>query len=74
MNHNGLGFTQFFWLILVAFVVALIARRFRVPYALALVVTGLAIGVRRKRVSSANNWRSSREPSRPPRPRRRNKG
>jgi CPA1 family monovalent cation:H+ antiporter len=47
MNHDGLGFTQFFWLILVAFIVALIARRFRVPYALALVVTGLALGLPR---------------------------
>lgn len=39
--------TQVFWLILTAFLVALVARKVRVPYALALVVTGLGIGVSR---------------------------
>lgn len=38
---------SYFWLVLIAFVVALAARRFQVPYALALVVTGMAIGIPR---------------------------
>ncbi len=46
MNAHGTN-TQFFWLLLIAFVVALLARRFRVPYALALVVTGLLVGLTR---------------------------
>lgn len=41
----NLNVTPFFWLILIAFIVALAARRVKVPYALALVVTGLALGV-----------------------------
>ncbi len=41
MNLNVL---PFFWLILIAFIVALAARRVKVPYALALVVTGLVLG------------------------------
>jgi len=45
MTHNGPNVTQFFWLLLIAFVVALVARRVKVPYALALVVTGLVIGI-----------------------------
>jgi CPA1 family monovalent cation:H+ antiporter len=45
MNRNDLNITQFFPLMLIAFVVALIARRVKVPYALALVVTGLAVGI-----------------------------
>ncbi len=45
MHQSELNVTQVFWLILIAFIVALGARRLRVPYALALVVTGLAIGV-----------------------------
>src|SRR5262245_38796792 len=40
-------FTQFFWLLLIAFLVAILARRFNAPYALALVITGLAIGAPR---------------------------
>lgn len=44
MTKNELDITQFFWLILIGFVVALVARRFKVPYALALVVTGVIIG------------------------------
>jgi CPA1 family monovalent cation:H+ antiporter len=43
MNAHGSN-TQFFWLLLIAFVVGLGARRLRVPYALALVMTGLALG------------------------------
>ncbi|KAG8526634.1 uncharacterized protein KY384_008063 [Bacidia gigantensis] len=38
--------SQFIWLLLIAFFVALIVRRFKIPYALALVVTGLLIGFR----------------------------
>lgn len=40
-------FTQFFWLMLIAFLVALAARRLQVRYALALVITGLVIGIPR---------------------------
>jgi monovalent cation:H+ antiporter, CPA1 family len=40
----NLNVTPFFWLILIAFIVALAARRVKVPYALALVITGLALG------------------------------
>jgi len=39
--------TQFFWLLLIAFVVGLAARRLRVPYALALVMSGLGLGALR---------------------------
>ncbi len=46
MNTLGSN-TQFFWLLLIAFLVALLARRLRVPYALALVVTGLLVGLSR---------------------------
>ena len=45
MNDSS-SVTQFIWLLLIAFFVALIARRFKMPYALALVVTGLIIGFR----------------------------
>jgi CPA1 family monovalent cation:H+ antiporter len=38
---------QFFWLLLIAFVVALAARRVKVPYPLALVMTGLVVGLTR---------------------------
>jgi Na+/H+ antiporter, bacterial form len=41
------GATPFFWLILIAFIVSLMTRRIRIPYALALVITGLAIGIPR---------------------------
>jgi CPA1 family monovalent cation:H+ antiporter len=47
MNSGVTAFHQFFVLILISFAVALIARRLRVPYALALVVTGLAVGIPR---------------------------
>ena len=40
----NLNVTPFFWLILIAFIVALAARRVKVPYALALVVTGVLLG------------------------------
>ena len=36
--------SQFFWLLLIATMVAMLARRFKVPYALALVITGLLVG------------------------------
>src|SRR5260370_38350641 len=41
------GFTAFFWLLLIAFLVAILARRFRAPYSLTLVITGLVIGAPR---------------------------
>src|SRR5229473_5552114 len=41
------GFTTFFWLLLIAFLVAILARRFSAPYALTLVITGLVIGAPR---------------------------
>lgn len=47
MDHTGLNVTQFFWLLLAALVVALAARRVQMPYALALVITGLIIGMTR---------------------------
>lgn len=43
-EHGSLDFTQFFWLLLAASVVAMAGRYIRIPYALALVVTGLLIG------------------------------
>ncbi|MEB3223708.1 MAG: cation:proton antiporter [Candidatus Sericytochromatia bacterium] len=43
----GFDGTQFFWLLLVASAVAMAARRYRIPYALGLVVVGLAIGLPR---------------------------
>lgn len=42
--HGALDVTQFFWLILIAAVVAMLGRRIKIPYALALVLTGLLIG------------------------------
>ncbi|MBV9469300.1 MAG: Na+/H+ antiporter [Abitibacteriaceae bacterium] len=45
MSHDALTSTQYFWLILIAFLVALVARRVQVPYALALVMTGLIVGI-----------------------------
>lgn len=47
MDQGGLNITQFVWLMLIAFIVALFARRLKAPYALALVFTGLLIGVSR---------------------------
>ena len=47
MNSGLSGFHQYFILVLIAFVVALIARRLRAPYALALVITGLVVGIPR---------------------------
>lgn len=43
--NSTLQVNPFFWLILIAFIVALAARRVKVPYALALVVTGVALGL-----------------------------
>jgi len=40
----GLDAGQFFWLLLIATVVAMLGRRVKIPYALALVITGLLIG------------------------------
>src|SRR5207248_3545265 len=47
MNQTPAVFTQFFWLLLIAFVVAILARRYGAPYALTLVITGLVIGAPR---------------------------
>ena len=47
MAHGALNIVQFFWLMLIAFMVAIAVRRVRIPYALALVITGLAIGAPR---------------------------
>src|SRR6266567_2821099 len=47
MVQAPLGFTTFFWLLLIAFLVAIVARRFQAPYALVLVITGLVIGAPR---------------------------
>ena len=47
MPHDGLNSTTFFWLILITFIVALLARRLRIPYTLTLVVTGLLLGMTR---------------------------
>lgn len=44
MHDSGLQGIQFFWLMLAASVVAMVAQRSRVPYALALVITGLLLG------------------------------
>ncbi|HEX8237981.1 MAG TPA: Na+/H+ antiporter [Abditibacteriaceae bacterium] len=43
----GLDVTAFFWLLLIASVVAMLGQRIKVPYALALVVSGLLIGAPR---------------------------
>lgn len=42
--QSGADITVFFWLLLIAAVVAIFARRVRIPYALALVITGLVVG------------------------------
>jgi len=42
--HHGIDITPFVWLLLIASVVAMLARRIKVPYALALVMTGLIVG------------------------------
>src|SRR5438874_8051454 len=47
MAQASLSFTTYFCLLLIAFLVAIVARRFRAPYALALVITGLVIGAPR---------------------------
>lgn len=43
-THAGIDITPFVWLLVAASAVAMIARYVRIPYALALVITGLAIG------------------------------
>ncbi|MEB3330210.1 MAG: Na+/H+ antiporter [Candidatus Sericytochromatia bacterium] len=43
----GVDGTLFFWLLLVASAVAMVARRYRIPYALGLVVVGLLLGLPR---------------------------
>lgn len=47
MSGSAQGISPYFWLVLIAFVVALLARRVRIPYPLALVITGLVIGAPR---------------------------
>ncbi|MGV3720299.1 MAG: Na+/H+ antiporter [Actinomycetota bacterium] len=42
--HPGIDITPFVWLLVIASVVAMLARRIKVPYALALVITGLLVG------------------------------
>jgi CPA1 family monovalent cation:H+ antiporter len=43
-TETDLNFTAYVWLLLVASGVAILGRRIRIPYALALVITGLLIG------------------------------
>jgi monovalent cation:H+ antiporter, CPA1 family len=43
-TQGAFDVTQFFWLILIASVVAMLGQRIKIPYAVALVVTGLLIG------------------------------
>jgi monovalent cation:H+ antiporter, CPA1 family len=43
-THGALDATMFFWLLIIASVVAMAGRYIKIPYALALVVTGLLIG------------------------------
>jgi CPA1 family monovalent cation:H+ antiporter len=45
MNVPAPDTMQLFWLLLLVFVVAILSRRFRAPYAVVLVVTGLLVGV-----------------------------
>ncbi len=42
--HGGMDITPFIWLLLIASIVAMLGQRLRVPYALALVITGLLVG------------------------------
>jgi CPA1 family monovalent cation:H+ antiporter len=46
-NNGALDITPFVWLLLLATVVTLAARRFNAPYAVALVITGLLVGAPR---------------------------
>ena len=41
---DGFNFITFFWLIVIASMVAMVGRYIRIPYALALVITGLIVG------------------------------
>lgn len=43
-SANAFDFTTFFWLIVIASVVAMVGRYVKIPYALALVITGLIVG------------------------------
>ena len=45
MLQTGLTVIQTFWLLLIAFIVALVARKIKAPYAILLVVAGLVIGI-----------------------------
>lgn len=42
--HALFDFTTFFWLMVIASIVAMLGRFLKIPYALALVITGLAVG------------------------------
>lgn len=44
LQSSGLDFLSFFWLLVIASGVAMLGRYIRIPYALALVITGLIIG------------------------------
>jgi CPA1 family monovalent cation:H+ antiporter len=44
MDAHPTSLDSYFWLLLVATLVAMLARRSKLPYAIALVLTGLAIG------------------------------
>lgn len=43
--HYDFSLSTFFWLMVIASIVAMIGRFWRIPYALALVITGLAVGI-----------------------------
>lgn len=42
-GNSGFDFSVFFWLVVIATMVAMVARYIRIPYALALVITGLIV-------------------------------
>ena len=45
MNNTAVQIPLYFWLMLIAALVVIVARWFRLPYASALVITGLAVGL-----------------------------
>lgn len=45
MDPNPVNFNTIFWLLVLATIVAMMGRYIKIPYALALVITGLAVGV-----------------------------
>jgi CPA1 family monovalent cation:H+ antiporter len=47
MTADSSHINLYFWLLLIAFAVALVTRKAKIPYALALVITGLVIGIPR---------------------------